>query len=121
LPLEFNVVVAEGVCEACPPPPVITAVLVNAAAFVVQVVHPIERLVGENGPPVIGDADVSTMSCQFTGERPDIPAVGVPVYPVPGLSTTTLAGTKFGYDPVIVKWHFPPVPVPVIAQGGAAA
>ena len=53
LPPALRVEVAEGVWDACPPPPVINAVLVKGDAFVVQVAHPIVPVV-VIVPPVIG-------------------------------------------------------------------
>jgi hypothetical protein len=53
LPPEDSVEVAEGVCEACEPPPVMRAVEVSEAALVTHVAHAIVP-VPVIGPPVIG-------------------------------------------------------------------
>jgi hypothetical protein len=68
IPAAPSVVRPVETCVACPPAPNTIALLVNAAAFVVQVAHAIVPVV-VNVPPVIGDV-VATL-------------VTVPVPPLP--------------------------------------
>jgi hypothetical protein len=126
---------AEGVCEACEPPPVIKAVLVNEAALVTHVAHPMApaELI------VIGDVPLNPALPMFaigmavgitpTGNNPplscgtslpvepSVPNAAVPsVPPVPILSVEPSVPVSVSVLPLVNVFPFVMVKVPVLVE-----